>query len=89
MGRSRIDAFAKSVYIHNVPRKIQIGQVWKKEDDGESFLITKVYSEALTTYAVLRKTGAEAEPPIRIKVANTGATQTLPGFSFALQSDEF
>jgi len=70
-------------------KKIQVGQVWKREESGESFLITKVYSEALATYAVLRRTGAETEPPVRVKVARSGASQTLPGFSFALQSDEF
>ena len=70
-------------------RKIQVGQVWKKDDNGESFLITKVYSEALATYAVLRRTGAETERPVRIKVSNSKAAQTLPGYSFAQQSDEF
>lgn len=70
-------------------KKIQVGQVWKRDQGGESFLITKVYSEALATYAVLRRAGAETEPPVRVKVARSGATQTLPGFSFAQQSDEF
>jgi hypothetical protein len=69
--------------------KIQVGQVWKKDDNGESFLITKVYSEALATYALLRRTGAEAERPVRIKVSNSGSNQTLPGYSVAQQSDEF
>ena len=69
--------------------KVQVGQVWKQDDNGESFLITKVYSEALTTYAVLRRTGAETERPLRIKVANSGPAQTLPGYTFAQQSDEF
>ena len=70
-------------------KKIQVGQVWKRDQGGESFLITKVYSEALATYAVLRRAGAETEPPVRVKVSRAGATQTLPGFSFAQQSDEF
>jgi hypothetical protein len=70
-------------------KQIQVGQVWKKDDGGETFLITKVYSEALATYAVLRKAGAETEPPVRVKVSRSGAAQTLPGFSFAQQSDEF
>jgi hypothetical protein len=73
-----------------MPRgKVQVGQVWKKDDGGESFLITKVYSEALATYAVLRRTGAETEPPLRIRVTNSGPTQTLPGYTFTQQSDEF
>ena len=70
-------------------KKIQVGQVWKRDQGGESFLITKVYSEALATYAVLRRAGAETEPPVRVKVSHSGAAHTLPGFSFAQQSDEF
>jgi hypothetical protein len=70
-------------------KKIQVGQLWKQDSSGESFLITKVYSEAITTYAVLRKAGAETEPPLRIKVLNSGTAQTLPGFSFTQESDDF
>jgi hypothetical protein len=70
-------------------RKIQVGQVWKQEGTGETFLITKLYNEALATYAVLRKTGAESEPAIKIKVDRHGPTVTLPGFSFAQESDDF
>jgi hypothetical protein len=69
--------------------KIQVGQVWRKDEGGESYLITKVYSEALTTFAVLRKAGSEADPPLRIKVDRKGAVATLPGFTYAQQSDEF
>lgn len=70
-------------------KKVQVGQVWKKDDSGDSFLITKIYSEALATFAVLRKTGSETEPPIRIKISQTGATANLPGFTFTQQSDDF
>lgn len=70
-------------------RKIQVGQVWKKNDSGDSYLVTKIYSEALTSYAVLRKAGAESEPPIRIKISHMGAAPDLPGFTFAQKSDEF
>jgi len=70
-------------------KRVQVGQVWKKDDSGDTFLITKVYNEALTTFAVLRKTGSEDEPPIRIKVAKSGATAGLPGFSYTQESDDF
>jgi hypothetical protein len=70
-------------------RKIQVGQVWKKNDSGESYLITKIYSEALASYAVLRKAGAEGEPPVRVRISHTGAVPDLPGFTFAQKSDEF
>jgi hypothetical protein len=70
-------------------RKVQIGQVWKKEGGSDTFLVTKVYNEALATFAVLRKTGAETEPPVRVKVSNKAGGQSLPGFSFTQESDEF
>jgi hypothetical protein len=70
-------------------RKIQIGQVWKRDVGGESFLVTKVYNEALTTFAVLRKTGAETDPPIRVKVTHNSAGASLPGFTYTQQSDDF
>jgi hypothetical protein len=70
-------------------RKVQVGQVWKKDGSSDTYLVTKVYSEALATFAVLRKAGAEDEPPLRIRVERKGAAQGLPGFTFAQESDEF
>ncbi len=70
-------------------RKIQVGQVWKKDGSQDTYLVTKLYSEALATFAVLRKAGAENEAPLRIRVEHKGASQGLPGFTFAQESDEF
>ena len=70
-------------------RKIQVGQVWKKDGSDETYLITKIYSEALATFAVLRKAGAETEAPIRVRVQNAATGQVLPGFKFAQESNEF
>lgn len=70
-------------------KKVQVGQVWKQDGTNDSFLVTKIYNEALTTFAVLRKTGAENEPPVRVKIARNGATVDLPGFSYAQQADDF
>lgn len=67
--------------------KIQIGQLWKKDATSDTYLVTRVYSEALTTMVVLRKSGAENEPLIRVKVSRSADGQTLPGFSPA-QEDE-
>jgi hypothetical protein len=87
---NRIDASRESDYIRSVPaKKIQVGQVWKKDDTGESFLITKIYGEALGTYALLRKTGAEGEPPIRVKVSHVGATPALPGFTYTQETGDY
>lgn len=70
-------------------RKIQVGQVWKKDDGGDNYLITKVYNEALATFALLRKAGAENEPPVRLKVSRTGQAVSLPGFTYTQESDDF
>jgi hypothetical protein len=70
-------------------KKIQVGQVWKQNGSEDSFLITKIYSEALASFAVLRKTGSETDPPLRIKISKAGATSDLPGFTFTQQSDDF
>jgi hypothetical protein len=69
--------------------KIQVGQVWKKAGSEESFLVTRLYSEALATFAILRPTGNEASAVLRIKVQSKGTSQALPGFSMAQDSDEF
>jgi len=66
-------------------RKIQVGQVWKKDGTGEEFLVTKVYSEALATYAMLSKAGESegSENRLKVRVEKSRDGQTLPGFAFA------
>jgi len=38
-----------------------VGQVWRKLETGETFLVTKLYNEALATIAVLRPTDAATD----------------------------
>ena len=80
-GDYRVGMMANSV------SKIQIGQLWKKDGTGDTYLVTRVYSEALTTMATLRKSGSETEALVRVKVERTAEGQTLVGFSPA-QEDE-
>ncbi len=68
-------------------KKIQIGQLWKKDGTGDVFLVTRVYGEALSTIAVLRKSGAEEESLVRVKVERTARGQNLPGFVPAVDDD--
>jgi hypothetical protein len=68
-------------------RRIQIGQLWKKLDTGETYLVTRVYTEALSTIVVLRKSGAEEENQVRVKVERTTAGQGIPGFVPAMEDD--
>ena len=62
-------------------QKIQIGQLWKKNGTKEIYLVTRLYSEALNTMVILRKSGAEDEAQIRVRLERAGTGQTIPGFS--------
>ena len=68
-------------------QRIQIGQVWKKVGTEETFLVTKLYNEALTTIAVLRPTGAATESMIRVRVERRGDSQGLPGYTMAQENE--
>jgi hypothetical protein len=66
-------------------KAIQLGQVWRKDEDGKDYLVTKVYSEVFTQYAVLRPAAVTAPdaPTTRVKVAKVaGGGISLPGFTF-------
>ncbi len=69
--------------------KLQVGQLWKKNETGEIYLVTRLYSEALNTMVILRKSGAEDEAQIRVKVERTKDGQNIPGFSPAQQDEKF
>ena len=62
---------------------IQLGQVWRSEADGQDYLVTKVYNEVFTQYAMLRPAGISAPeaPTIRVKVAKGAQGATLPGYA--------
>jgi hypothetical protein len=67
--------------------QIRIGQVWKKVGTAETFLVTKLYNEALSTIAVLRPTGAATESMVRVKVERRQGGQGLPGYSMAQENE--
>ena len=71
-------------------QSIRIGQVWKRVGTGETFLVTRLYTEALATIAVLRPTGAATQTTqtmIRVRVERRGESQGLPGFAMAQDSE--
>jgi hypothetical protein len=69
--------------------KLQIGQLWKKDDSGDIYLVTRVYSEALNTMVILRKSGAEDEAQLRVRVERVPGGQNIPGFSPAQEDERF
>jgi hypothetical protein len=68
--------------------KIRVGQLWKKNETGEIYLVTRLYSEALNTMVILRKSGAEDEAQVRVKVDRTKGGHDIPGFSPAQEDDK-
>lgn len=69
--------------------KIQIGQLWKKDGTGDIYLVTRLYSEALNTMVILRKSGAENEAQIRVRVERAAEGQKITGFSPAQEDEKF
>jgi hypothetical protein len=67
--------------------KIQIGQLWKKDGTGDTYLVTRVYSEALSTMVILRKSGSEEEALTRVRAERTPSGQNIPGFSPAQENE--
>jgi hypothetical protein len=65
-------------------KNIKLGQVWRQDATGQDHLVTKVYSEVFTQYAVLRPAAITAPdaPIVRVKVVKSADGVTLPGFSF-------
>lgn len=70
-------------------RKIQVGQLWKQDTTGDIYLVTRLYSEALNTVAVLRKSGAEEQAQLRARVERGGKGQTIVGFSPAQEEESY
>ncbi|MCH7767111.1 MAG: hypothetical protein IH916_11185 [Acidobacteria bacterium] len=65
-----------------MPPNILIGQVWKNQQSGENYLITRLYNELFSTYAVLRKVGNETADGTRVKVEKSAEGVVLPGYVF-------
>lgn len=65
-------------------KNIKLGQVWRQDTTGQDHLVTKVYSEVFTQYAVLRPAAINAPnaPIVKVKVAKAADGVTLPGFTF-------
>jgi hypothetical protein len=69
--------------------KVQPGQVWLLEGTEESWLVTKVYAEAFSSYAMLRKVGGDDSDIRRLKIVKSADGVALPGFKFSQESGQF
>jgi len=65
-----------------VPR-IRVGQLWRYNQTGETYLVTRIYDELFSTYAVLRKVNnVGVSETRRVKVRKTPEGMSLEGFTF-------
>ena len=72
-------------------KSIQLGQVWRNDQNSQNYLVTKVYNEVFTQYAMLRQADAQAAnvDTIRVKVQKGTDGATLPGYTFTQESQDF
>ena len=72
-------------------KAIQLGQVWRNDENGSNYLVTKIYSEVFTHYAILRQADANAanSDTIRVKVQKSSDGQTLPGYTYTQEAQDF
>ncbi len=63
---------------------IQLGQVWRSDTNGQDYLVTKLYHEVFSQFAMLRPAGITAPnaPTVRIKVTKCPTGWGLPGYTF-------
>ncbi len=72
-------------------KAIQPGQVWRHDDSGQIFLVTKLYNEVFAQYVILRHADANAASAqtLRLKVVKTPEGATLPGYTFTQDTQDF
>jgi len=65
-------------------KSIQLGQVWRQDQTGQDYLVTKVYNEVFSQYALLRPAEVTAPdaPTVKVKVAKSSLGAGLPGYTF-------
>jgi hypothetical protein len=68
---------------------ILLGQLWRLDETGETWLVTKIYSEAFSSYAMLRKVGGGDQDVRRVRVEKTPDGVGLPGFTFTQETEAF
>ncbi len=68
---------------------IQLGQLWRLNETGHDWLVTKLYSEVFASYAVLRKVGGSDQDIRRVKVETSAEGVTLPGFVVISELEAF
>jgi len=61
--------------------EVKPGQIWRSNQKGGEWLVTKAYREAFDTYVVMRRIGSSESEVRRLKVEKSSEGLTLPGFT--------
>jgi hypothetical protein len=69
-------------------KSIQLGPVWRQDQSGQDYLVTKVYNEVFSQFAILRlaESNAPDVPTIRVKASKGAEGFSLPGYTFTQES---
>ena len=72
-------------------KSIQLGQVWTNDQTSVNYLVTKLYNEVFSQYAMLRQADAQAATTdtVRVKVQKSADGATLPGYTYTQDSQDF
>ena len=72
-------------------KSIQLGQVWRNDQTGQDYLVTKLYNEVFAQFAMLREANSNAAQvdTVRVKVQKSADSATLPGYTYTQESQDF
>jgi hypothetical protein len=72
-------------------KSIQLGQVWRNDQTGQDYLVTKLYNEVFAQFAMLREANSNAAQAdtVRVKVQKSSDSATLPGYTYTQESQDF
>lgn len=61
--------------------EVKPGQIWRFDESGDEWLVTRTYVDGFDSYAVLRKAASASNDSQRLKVQHDSRGGTLPGFT--------
>lgn len=72
-------------------KSVQLGQLWRNDASGVVYLVTKLYNEAFSQYAMLRRADANAAnaDTVRLKIQKSTEGASLPGHTFTQEAQDF
>ncbi len=65
-------------------RKVTSGQMWKSNESGDIYVVTSLYKDVLSSFALLRPvSSSNVENNKRAKVVKTSSGEEIAGFTLA------